>query len=184
MTFELKLNVPTALMRTETGQFQYDPEVDDVGSVLCDICEALETSGVSFLVRVCSNAAWPVTVSTDLLVAIEQIGDTLADLAQGQIGRLDFYEQGIERVISFTPNNGDILVECNDMIVKATSKPEVVILPRELVLKELTCLAEDFLGASHICCPELVNHPWFQEWAAELRNTLNNIRPQDATSST
>ena len=118
MTFELKLSIPTTLMRTETSQLQYDAELDDVGSVLRDICQALETAGVGFLARVCSNVDWPVTVRTDLLVVIEQIRDTLSDLKQGQIGRLDFYEQGVERTISFSPKNGTVLIECNDMIIK------------------------------------------------------------------
>lgn len=178
MTFELKLNIPSTLMRMETGQSQYDPELDDVGSVLGDICEVLETAGISFLARVCSNEAWPVTVSTDLLVVVEQIGDTISDLARGQTSKLDFYEQGVERTISFAPQNGDMLIECSDMIVKTTSQPEAVTLPSDRVLQELTCLAEDFLRASQICCPDLANHPWFQEWATGLQHTLEGIRSQ------
>jgi hypothetical protein len=176
MTFELKLSIPTTLAQTEPGQLQYDPELDDVGSVLNDICEALETAGVGFLARVCSDEDWPVTVSTDLLVVIEQIGDTLASLKQAQIGRLDFYEQGIEKTLTFTPKNGTVLIECNDLITKAMSKSEFVILPHELVLKELTCLSEDFLRVSKMCCPELANHSWFREWSTRLQHTLDGIR--------
>jgi hypothetical protein len=116
------------------------------------------------------------------LVVLEQIGDTLSDLVRRQISRLDFYEQGIERTISFTPKNGDVLIECNDMIVTATSQPEVITLPRDLVLKELTCLVEDFLRASKICCPELGKHPWFQDWTRRLEHILERIRLQDVVT--
>lgn len=54
-----------------TLQKQYDPELDDVGSVLRDVCECLESLGARFVIRFCSNDLWPATVRTDLLVVLE-----------------------------------------------------------------------------------------------------------------
>ncbi len=181
MFFELKLTMHRTMPRIETGQPQYDPELDDVGSVLRDICEALETAGAGFLVRIGSETYWPVTVKTDLLVVMEQLGDTLASLAQEQVGKLDFYEQGIERTVSFVPYDGAVLVQCDDLIVKPTSRTDAISMPRESVLKELTGLAEDFLWASRICCEQLARHPWFMEWATVLRQQVMRLRQPKST---
>lgn len=176
MAFELRLSIPTKMARAEAGQVQYDPELDDVGSVLHDICDALEVADVGFVVRVCSDEDWPVTVGRDLLIVIEQLNDVLTSLKRGDVGRLDFYEQGIERTILFLPNNGTISVECSDMIPKATSRPEVAILSGELIIKELASLAEDFIRAARMRCPELTSHRWFEEWAMTLQHTVDDLR--------
>lgn len=179
MTFELRLRIPTKLKRADPGRIQYDPELDDVGSVLHDICEALDLAGVSFLARVCSDQDWPVTVRTDLHVVIEQLNDVLVALTRRDIARLDFYEQGIERTVSFLPNNGTVLIECTDMIPDATSKQETVILSRNLVIEELIRLAEDFLRVARMHCPELTSHPWFEEWATALMSSSDGIRAHE-----
>jgi hypothetical protein len=165
MTFELKLQLPSTMMRVQRSQPQYDAELDDVGA--------------GFIARICSATNWPVTVRTDLWVVVEQLGDLLAALQHSQIGRLDFYEQGIERVVSFSPKDEALLIECSDMITKATSQPESVIVPRGIVAKELTRLAEDFLLAARTCCRELACHPWFIEWAVTLQRTVDHMRHQD-----
>ncbi|WP_438024154.1 hypothetical protein [Sorangium sp. So ce233] len=176
MKFELKITVPDVMSLIESGQAQYDPELDDLGSVLRDICETLEAAGVGFLVRVCSEAYWPVTVRTDLLVVVEQLGVVLASLAQDQVGKLDFYEQGIERVVSLVPKDGSLLVQCSDLVVKATSRTESVLVPREAVIKELIGLADGFLRVSRACCEQLASHPWFVEWATDLQRQVDELR--------
>ncbi|WP_437710858.1 hypothetical protein WMF45_37975 [Sorangium sp. So ce448] len=174
--FEVRLTVPSVLPRSEIGQLEYDPELDDLGSVLRDICEALEAAGVGFHVRVCSDEYWPVTVRTDLLVVIEQLGDALGLLAQGQVGKLEFYEQGVERVVLLTPCGGEFLIQCNDLIVKPTSHTDTVSVSCELVLKELVGLADDFLRVSKICCGQLASHHWFVEWADGLQQQMEKLR--------
>lgn len=174
--FELKLTVPSVLPRNESGQLQYDPELDDLGSVLRDMCESLENAGVGFSVRVCSDIYWPVTVRTDLLVVIEQLGDVFDLLARGQVGKLEFYEQGVERVILLAPHGDKFFVQCSDLIVKPMSRTESASVSRELVLKELVGLADEFLRVSKICCGQLASHPWFVEWAAGLQQQVDKLR--------
>ncbi|WP_437304667.1 hypothetical protein [Sorangium sp. So ce388] len=181
--FELKLTVPGILPRVERDQSKYDPELDNFGSVLRDICEDLETAGVEFVARVCSEMYWPVTVRTDLLVVIEQLGDTLASLAQEQVGKLEFYEQGIEQVVLLIPRNGELLVQCSDLITGTTSQTESISMSRELVLKELTDLADDFLRASRACCEQLTSHPWFVEWATGLQQQVEKLRRPNLSSA-
>ncbi|WP_199694372.1 hypothetical protein [Sorangium cellulosum] len=111
-----------------------------------------------------------------MLVVVEQLGDVLASMAQDQVCKLEFYEQGIERVVSFVPGNGELLVQCDDLIVNPTSRTEYVLMSRESVIEELVGLADEFLRVSRACCGQLVSHPWFVEWAAELQRQMDKIR--------
>ena len=175
MTFEMRLDVPSGLSQIMMDPVEYDPELDNLGSILRDICDVLETAGVCFTVRVCSDDDWPVTVTTDLVVVLEQIGDVLASLARNQECTLDFYEQGVERIVTFTPRNEDMLIQCNDMITKPSSTTKRLTTPRDPVLRELLSLVDDFLRASSICSPHLTKHPWFVEWTVGLTHVRSSF---------
>jgi hypothetical protein len=81
------------------GGRTYDPELDNITSVLTDICEALAEEGsVRFVVDGFGQDPWPVDVRTDLPVVIEQVPAVLKALRSGFSTSLGFYEQGIQRV--------------------------------------------------------------------------------------
>ncbi len=175
MTFKLTLKPPTVAVAVDSARPAYDPEVDDVSSVLRDICEGLDTMGAQFIVSICSTDLWPTTARTDLAVVMEQLGEVLAGLSRSEAVSLDFYEQGIERVVTLIPHGEDILVECTDMIKKPTSRKETCVLSRDVVVDELLRLCNDFFRVSRRYCKNSVDHPWVVVWVSELRQHAEKL---------
>lgn len=89
--------------KTAFPMLEFDPEYDDARSVIASICDQLDEAGTAtFTVSGFGDLAWPVEVATDLVTLIEQLPEALTVLEQrsGQF-RIDFYEQGIERLVFF-----------------------------------------------------------------------------------
>ena len=174
MIFDIKL-LPPDFVKTDSAAALlpiYDPELDDVSSVLYDICGVLDEKGYKFLARVLDEEPWPVSLQWELVIVLEQLPRVLVAFTENQACSLDFYEQGIERFVTFSPIGASVAVE--RLAVRA---PEAEALrrgtaPRTLVEAELLRLGHDVLRASSITCPLLAAHPWFAGWASELRLAL------------
>lgn len=176
MCFELRLKLPSHLEQVHCDVRLYDIELDDLGSVLHDVCCLLEDMcEIEFHVRVCTEEYWPVTVRTDLCVVMEQMEDLLDGLERNQYGRLDFYEQGIERMVLFSKKKEKFEVRCEDMIEKTKSVSKILVTSPNIVLEELCTLVRDFLGTTRSCCPLLADHLWFLEWAERLQQIVSRI---------
>ena len=102
--FRLYLEAPEALSKGggRRAPSTYDPELDDIRSVLSDICGALaETDGVRFHAEGFDDVPWRATVRTDLPITLEQIPHVLSGLKKETSVELDFFEQGLERSVRF-----------------------------------------------------------------------------------
>ena len=100
--------------KTTFPAVEFDPELDDAHAVISSICEELDELGTAtFEVSGFGDAAWPVDVATDLATLIEQLPEALAVLEQrdGEF-RIDFYEQGIERLIFFKCSGESTELRC------------------------------------------------------------------------
>src|SRR5438270_139453 len=83
---------------------KYDEELDDVRSILTNIGRALADSGAAdFTVSGFGQTRWPLDLGTDLPVFLEQLPAAISAVGAGTAFSLDFYEQGVERVIHFSP---------------------------------------------------------------------------------
>jgi hypothetical protein len=89
----------------------YDAELDDVRSIFSDICQFIDRNG-EFIVSGFGQERWPVDVVTDLPVLLEQMPSIVSAMRDGKATELDFYEQGIERSISFSPSSSGYLATC------------------------------------------------------------------------
>ncbi|WP_153558677.1 hypothetical protein [Roseimaritima sediminicola] len=95
--------------KTTFPAVEFDPEYDDARSVIASICDGLDEAGTAtFIVSGFGDSAWPFDVATDLVTLIEQLPEalTVLELRSGEF-RIDFYEQGIERLIFFNCS-GDV----------------------------------------------------------------------------
>ena len=98
-----------------------------------------------------------------LAVVVEQIPAALRALGNGAAATLDFYEQGIERMLTMEPTGTEVAVECQSM-TSWQPEPSVIRINSAKLLKMLSAFLGEFVERAQQRCPELVEHPWFREW--------------------
>jgi hypothetical protein len=147
-----------------------DPELDDIQSILVEICRALaETESIEFVISGFGRPRWPVDVRTDLPVVLEQLPGMLAflRLPTNNSFYLDLYEQGIEARLTFTRSDGLVAIDCTSR-TKWTPNPN-----REVSsISELNLMfvevAQAFIVKAKQVHPALTQHAWFQQWVHEV----------------
>lgn len=151
---------PLRASNDSTRLYKFDE--DDVRSILSDICRAME-SQCEFIVSGFGQDRWPLDVGTDFLIFLEQFPDILRAVRQGLPGEIDFYEQGVERVINFLPGDGfyDLLCVSRTTWVPSKNIESVDCKNLEAMLKGIH---DDFLRISRLTSPDLIDHPWMVDW--------------------
>lgn len=76
---------------------------EDYDSLVMDASGLLSDAGREFLVDGFGQSGWAVDVSYDLSSVIEQLPTAINALEQNDSVRIDFYGQGVERVLTFVP---------------------------------------------------------------------------------
>ena len=149
---------------------QYDDNLDDVRSILHDVCEILVKFNAQFIVVAPESGAWPVDVLTDLPVVIEQIPDFLRFLRKpnSEIFVLDFYEQGLERQIEVRQSNGILDIVCSHYggstkIEKSTGEVSTWY---HMMLN----FWKKFCGAVDVVASLAAKHRYWNEWTSNLGN--------------
>lgn len=124
---------------------EHDPEIDDHRSFLINACDAIQTRNLGkFSIDGFGQHSWPVDISTDLPVFLEQLPLALKSLATEKEFEVDFYEQGIERMLSFNPcGERSLKVSCTSRTSWAPN-PESVILEMAALENMLLCLRNEF----------------------------------------
>jgi hypothetical protein len=164
--FELSLDAPAALLSEDPSEVVYDLELDDVRSILRDLCASMaELPGVRFTLTVADPL--PVSVRRDLVVVMEQLCDVLAGLREAGTATLDLYEQGIETQLVFAQQGAQMRIERRDLVGRQ-NPPREVVLPSEVVVESLRTLARTFVDAARRRSPQRCAHPWFTDWAQSL----------------
>jgi hypothetical protein len=107
----------TDVPSSAVSNLQFDPRYDDIRKLLMDVCEQVEESGRgTFIVSGFGDDSWPVQVATDLPVLLEQLPSAIVAVTQKSSFTINFYEQGIERILYFRPSGEDYLVECTSFL--------------------------------------------------------------------
>ncbi|MBM6388010.1 MAG: hypothetical protein JSY10_29370 [Paenibacillus sp.] len=140
-------------------------ELDDVVAILISICEVFELSGVmSFVVSGFGQEKWPVDCRTDLATIIEQIPDILEKVSKGIFSfQLDFYEQGVERLLVFEEEGGLVRVTC----ISRTNwipNPKTILMDKVEVSTLFENFCMNFLEYSLVFCTDLANNPLLENW--------------------
>lgn len=146
----------------------YDAKLDNITSVLADICEALaEEASVRFLVGGFGQDPWPVDVWADLPVVIEQVPAVIKAVRSGASTNLGFYEQGVQRVLAMEPSGPtEVIVECQSM-TSWQPQPSTITMKRQELLVLLGSFLGEFVEHARQRCPDLVDHTWFREWVRD-----------------
>jgi hypothetical protein len=164
--FELCLDAPAAVPSEDPSEVVYDSELDDVRSILRDVCASLaELPGMRFTLAVADPL--PVSVRCDLVVVMEQLRDVLAGLREAGTATLDLYEQGVECQLVFTQRGAQTRIEQRDLLGRP-HPPREVILPSKVVVESLRTLARTFVDVARRRSPQRCAQPWFIDWAQSL----------------
>ena len=164
---QLKVELSEEPRLVDTTDVEYDPETDDIRSLLRDICHHLASSGQAhFHVEGFGQSPWPVDVSTDLLTLLEQLPEAVASLrsASKTDFQIDFYEQGIERTLIFHKHDERIRIQCLSG-TKWVPNPSEEWISHDDLNKMLCELASRFVEVAKKTCPRTTTHEWFQEWS-------------------
>lgn len=143
----------------------YDDELDDVRSILMNICDILEdTSAAKFVVSGFGQASWPVDVRTDLAVLLEQIPNAISSIDLGAPLTLDFYEQGLERKIHFTPQGETYSARCESWTAWRPD-PAIETIGTSHLREMLSNIREGLMNFLSIKAPRVAAHPWIRAWS-------------------
>lgn len=147
---------------------EYDPDLDNIVSVLTDICEALDgANAVAFRVAGFGDDAWPVRINPDLAILLEQLPHAIAAAWERSEFDLDFYEQGVERHLRFSPRGDTFDVSCASGSRWQPEGDEAI--SRDAILRMLTTVRDRFLELARTIAPGSQTNPWLRTWAAAAR---------------
>jgi hypothetical protein len=158
MKVNLRLK-PAAQFQTRT----YDPDEDDVRSILMDVCDALEP-GSEFAVSGFGQDVWPVDVTTDLAVFLEQVPKALHAIKERKSAEIEFYEQGVERLIAFEPEGARYLAICETWSTTWQPHPSIEEISAASLEQMLLAARDEFMRVLTTMAPSLANHTWISEW--------------------
>jgi len=159
MQLELRLG---GLLLPQLDACAYDSDEDDIRSILVDACRVIGEHS-DFLVSGFGQDRWPVDVATDLPVFLEQLPKALRAVSSGAAFEFDFYEQGIERTIAFSPTAGHYAAVCRS---RTSWQPDPAIeeVDRGDLEEMLLNLREEFMRAFAQIGPSLIHHEWVRHW--------------------
>lgn len=173
--FEICLTLPDHLEPEAEDSAEYDDDLDDIRSVIRDVCLALDqVGGVSFRVTVESPIS--VSVRRDLCVVMEQILDVMVAINERDESSIDLYEQGVEERLIFKADiDGGILVERRPLVASDSVVAIRLHIERTTLLGTLSKLAERFLIGARARCPIRTEHHLFVSWADKLASEVERI---------
>lgn len=161
---QLILKSVLSINRVSITDSSFEMELDGPLAILIDICEVFEISeSIVFLVSGFGQEQWPVDCRTDLLTVIEQIPFILKKISKKDFSfQLDFYEQGIERLLIFEEENNQVRVTC---ISHTNWTPdEAIYIGKDELLMMFEHFYDHFLEYSQILCPNLADHILLNDW--------------------
>jgi hypothetical protein len=159
MLIELHLNDP---QNVRMPVRQYDPEFDDIRSILVDVCQFIGKEGL-FRISGFGETNWPVTLDSDLPVFLEQLPGVLRDVFGAKLTEIDFYEQGIERTVILNPVENFYELSCTSQTHWQPS-PKVERISQVDLKQMLAKALETFINLVRMIAPDLEQHPWLQDW--------------------
>ena len=142
-----------------------DPETEDIRSILSDLCRTVAEQG-QFVVSGFGQDRWPVDVGTDLAIFLEQLPNVLRAVKAGAATEIDFYEQGIERKIEFSPA-GDVYQATCISQTEWRPDPAVEQVGRAVLEGMFMGVQERVVKLIEEIAPDLAEHDWVWRW----RNT-------------
>lgn len=120
--------------------------LEDYDSIVYSVCDYFSNhSSLEFIVEGFDDVPWPVDVATDLAAIALQIPSLKNHIdAENFNFSLDFYEQGIERILEFNMEEEQVKVTCRSMSDWEPSYSEIT-LERSYVKNMFSLFTDDFI---------------------------------------
>lgn len=135
----------------------------DYESLVMDACQILSETDCQFRVSGFGQDDWPVDVSYDLSTVMEQLPEAMRSLQCDEPATIDFYGQGVERCLTFTPRDDLVVVECASS-TQWQPNPSVEEAPLNDVLSLFGELRRQFKRSLEQACPILADVQPFKSW--------------------
>jgi hypothetical protein len=158
---DIELQIPES-PATRLLTRDYDPELDDIRSILVDLCRRLEKQA-EFVVSGFGQQRWPVDVGTDLPIFLEQLPEILQAVRSRSSTEIELYGQGIERTINLDPVGDSYVATCSSSGVWQP-QPVVEQIQGERLEAMLNRVQENFLSFVRRASPALSKHEWLRAW--------------------
>jgi hypothetical protein len=175
--FQMRLLGRVPSQRFDQEMLDVDPVLDDYRSILSHVCRLLEeTSAITFLVQGFGEERWRVDVATDLMVVLEQLPALFmwVDDARVDTFQLDFYEQGVERVLTFSSLASDMIRVDGAPLLEGASAWHPIMssetIARAELRSQILLLTRTFLEMADLVCPAASGHPWLAAHFAPVRS--------------
>ncbi len=141
----------------------YDEEVDDIRSILIDVCQFLEDDS-EFVISGLGQIRWPLSVGVDFSIFLEQLPELIHAIVLNESTELDLYEQGIERTLIFASSENYYVISC---ISRAEWQPSLnsEVVNQVDLISMLISVFDKFMCTLEEISPMLVKHPWVTSWA-------------------
>lgn len=172
--FYIKLSAKTNPKEVDLSEYlnrEYDPDLDNITSILSDITDILfETESVNFDIGGFGQTFWGVSVYLDLLIFLENLPDFLAwlNFSQNKPFRLNFFEQGTQRLLTFTKSDSNFIeISCFSRTEWQPS-PETELIERTVLENMLSTFIKVFVEQLKYIPSKTTQHLWFQNWLTSI----------------
>ncbi len=155
-------------------QNQYDIELDNEVSVLCDISDIFqECRFVNLKVAGFGNNDWLCSCGLDLPCVLESLPDIITKISKNSYNfELDFFEQGTERTIFFKEQYNSVLLTC---ISRTDWKPNPnnIVMKKEEIKNIFVRFRNDFIYCAEKICSDLLYNEFLEEWLNTVKVEIN-----------
>jgi len=134
-------------------------------TILADICEIFEESKkIKFDVIGFGIEKWPVDCMFDLLSVVGELPDIINSFYQNSYDfNLDFYEQGLERMLIFKEKEDSIIIMCESHN-KWIPDHQIEHISKSGLVKMILELYNKFIIYTECLCGHLLEHPLMKEF--------------------
>jgi len=161
MTLHISLQLPD-ITKVRAMPRTYHSETEDIRSILSDLCRTVAKEA-KFVVGGFGQDRWPVDASTDLAVLLEQLPGILRAVRAGAATEIDFYEQGIERRIEFSPAENAYNATCMSQ-TEWQPNPAVERVGRAVLEGMLVGVQDKVVRLIEEIAPDLAKHDLVRRW--------------------
>lgn len=149
-------------------QTRYVDALHEVSTMLSDICMAIGEAGGGIFDFTCLGQRWPVQVSTELCILLEQLPQVLLQLGERDVTcSIEFYEQGLCRTIRISGTGENLCLACESTDDCGEPPKQQGSISRTKLIRQLTSARDELMRFLESRAPSIAAHPWLRRWHAE-----------------